>query len=701
MHLPGKIAACLTSFLTLLPSLANAQAAMRIIGAPSIIRPGSSVTVVVDYQTPIPNNVVISLLDNNYTWKAGTSVAVAAGAGQTGLTLTAPSNLVPNDNFILNGYLDEDTGNWQNPDATAANYSVKVRSSVNANLVDHKVVASNVAPNSPFRFCVSYAATGAKEIKLNIFKGSPGDYSNWRVGVTQTVGAGSGTLFPVEISLTDYAPGNYFAAISLGDAGATSGLVYGSTILLTVDDPTPKTVISPTDLKIRYIGRFKMADPAAPEFDWPGTYIQVNFTGTSLGVKLESPSTVYRYRVFVDGAPLPDIVASVAGNQTYTVATGLANGTHSVEIHKKNEDDWDIQTTKFRGFVLDQGASLVEPDAAPTRKILVIGDSYTVGYGASYTGSARSSASHSEKLAYDDTYVAYGPQIARHYGADYQIIARSGIGVYCKNNSISPDDSMRNRYDNTHFGSESPAYAMSSFVPQLIIINLGINDFATWSKPSAPTQEQFETAYKSLIDSLRGHYPGAKFLLVTQASAPAAWHAYVQNVATAQSAAYQHVALSSSDLGLDWHPNIQGQTRIANALIAALDAVPGGAWETLSSWRTTHFGSPANSGAGADLADPDGDGTPNLIEYACGTAPDSAASRPETPVSIAGDRLAISFDRLRADLIYTVQASNDLAEWLDIATNPGALGESVTVVDSQLLSTTPRRFLRLKVTPSL
>src|SRR5436190_2232519 len=33
-------------------------------------------------------------------------------------------------------------------------------------------------------------------------------------------------------------------------------------------------------------------------------------------------------------------------------------------------------------------------------------------------------------------------------------------------------------------------------------------------------------------------------------------------------------------------------------------------------WRLLNFGSAANSGVGADLADPDGDGITNLMEYA-------------------------------------------------------------------------------------
>jgi hypothetical protein len=42
---------------------------------------------------------------------------------------------------------------------------------------------------------------------------------------------------------------------------------------------------------------------------------------------------------------------------------------------------------------------------------------------------------------------------------------------------------------------------------------------------------------------------------------------------------------------------------------------------TLASWRQMYFGSPDNSGPGADHADPDNDGVENLVEYAFGFIP--------------------------------------------------------------------------------
>ncbi len=124
------------------------------------------------------------------------------------------------------------------------------------------------------------------------------------------------------------------------------------------------------------------------------------------------------------------------------------------------------------------------------------------------------------------------------------------------------------------------------------------------------------------------------------------------------------------------------------------------------SWRQTHFGTTANSGPAADDADPDGDGLPNLLEYALGGDPVSAASTPWPAVRVTnsgGERLALDFTRI-ADpaLTYTVEASVNLTDWTTIwsSTGAGNVAGPVTITDTVVLEpATPRRFLRLRVSP--
>ena len=120
----------------------------------------------------------------------------------------------------------------------------------------------------------------------------------------------------------------------------------------------------------------------------------------------------------------------------------------------------------------------------------------------------------------------------------------------------------------------------------------------------------------------------------------------------------------------------------------------------LQKWRSTYFGASDNSGSAADSADPDHDGIPNLIEYATGSLPTTAASALPPQAGVAGNTLAITFHRI-ADptLTYQVWASSNLSDWgaSPIWSSTGAANTAGEVTVTDVLSNQPRRFLRLKV----
>ena len=65
------------------------------------------------------------------------------------------------------------------------------------------------------------------------------------------------------------------------------------------------------------------------------------------------------------------------------------------------------------------------------------------------------------------------------------------------------------------------------------------------------------------------------------------------------------------------------------------------------------------------LADPDVDGSANLLEFGLGSDPLNEASRPQPQASSDGANVTLAFTRPRAalGLIYTVETSNDLLMW--------------------------------------
>lgn len=156
----------------------------------------------------------------------------------------------------------------------------------------------------------------------------------------------------------------------------------------------------------------------------------------------------------------------------------------------------------------------------------------------------------------------------------------------------------------------------------------------------------------------------------------------------------------SSQVSIAGTPSFTWSDPLGSSLSASFStATPGQIRLTLQTplqvWRQAAFGS---SNATSDLLDSDSDGVSNLLEYALGTNPASAASVSTPSLQSTGTNLQLSFTRI-ADpyLTYTVQGSSDLLGWTDVWSGSGVAGP-VTVTDSVSLSSNPRRFLRLRVT---
>ena len=145
------------------------------------------------------------------------------------------------------------------------------------------------------------------------------------------------------------------------------------------------------------------------------------------------------------------------------------------------------------------------------------------------------------------------------------------------------------------------------------------------------------------------------------------------------------------------------------------------AWTPLkpfAKWQNANFGSNAgNAAVAGPTANPSGDGIANLMKYALGLNPNTASVAGLPAVTVTGGYLRLQFNRNTAatDIVYEVQASNDLttaAAWTSIATRTAgatawttqgstvADGGSgpVTVTDATAASGASKRFLRLKVT---
>ena len=101
----------------------------------------------------------------------------------------------------------------------------------------------------------------------------------------------------------------------------------------------------------------------------------------------------------------------------------------------------------------------------------------------------------------------------------------------------------------------------------------------------------------------------------------------------------------------------------------------------LESWRQTYCGTTETSGVYANNADYDNDGVENLVAYALGVNPTSGAGTAVLPVKVLNDtnpllsdRLVLSFNIANpnpGDITYLVEASDDLVNWITVASKAG------------------------------
>ncbi|HXI70310.1 MAG TPA: LamG-like jellyroll fold domain-containing protein [Verrucomicrobiae bacterium] len=139
---------------------------------------------------------------------------------------------------------------------------------------------------------------------------------------------------------------------------------------------------------------------------------------------------------------------------------------------------------------------------------------------------------------------------------------------------------------------------------------------------------------------------------------------------------------------------------LADAEVASLAASGG-----YASWVAAAMPG-VSAGLSSSTADPDGDGQPNLIEYAFDTNPLQSDASPFKITSALNGSLRLTFPRRTgfSGLIYTVLKSDDLVSWLPVAegifseTTQPVAGKNVEIVTDQLVNVSGRAFFRIQVT---
>jgi lysophospholipase L1-like esterase len=344
---------------------------------------------------------------------------------------------------------------------------------------------------------------------------------------------------------------------SSGDApGADDAPPSGGDTVTTDDAPAPPELAT-----IHYVGRFTGDN----KFGWSGGGAVARFNGTGISVHIMGGPNLFAG--YVDGALVKTFPQ--ADNAT-VIADSLAPGDHTVEAYRRSEALFNPSI--FMGFSVT-GGDLVPSPYPFAHRMQFIGDSITCGYGDLGVNGTCSLDVNTESEM-----LTYAWLTAHALNAEPHVIAWSGKGMYRQysDHDIPSPDQMPELYERTLPTMADSTWDHTRYVPDVIVINLGTNDWSTGDPGTA-----YEDAYVAFVTHLRTLYPAAEIFCTLgpmQTSAPAL--ARVQDVVTTLADAHVHylafaTQLESDGLGCDSHPSTTTHAKMATVLEQAVRDVTG------------------------------------------------------------------------------------------------------------------------------
>jgi lysophospholipase L1-like esterase len=325
--------------------------------------------------------------------------------------------------------------------------------------------------------------------------------------------------------------------------------------------------VSHKDPGLRYVGRWDTRDAGGPRCAWAGSSVAAKFQGTGVNAVFKFAGND-QWQVVIDGQP-SSVILPETGKTVYKAASGLADKEHTIELFKRTEPL--VGTTQFLGLQLAKGKLLPLP-ARPKRRIELVGDSITCGYG-------NESANQNEKFApgTENNYLAYGAVAARALGAEYVAVAWSGKWLF-------GDNAIPLLYDLALPNDPQSKWDFSTWTADVVVVNLGTNDFG----PRNPTEKEWSDAFRAFIKRVRANSPQAHVFLAVGSmmndgyppgrKALSTLRGYNQGIVAALAKEgdkkIHYVEFEPQDqkngIGGDWHPSVKTHKLMADVLVAAI-----------------------------------------------------------------------------------------------------------------------------------
>ena len=256
------------------------------------------------------------------------------------------------------------------------------------------------------------------------------------------------------------------------------------------------------------------------------------------------------------------------GESTFTIATGLAAGTHTFAIY--NQTEACHGTFGVKSVTLD--GTITAAPAESDLYIEFVGDSITAGLGNISSGSV-----NQEKPLWQDATRGWAYKTAQALGADWSIIARSGMFACDGRGAFS----MPTVYPKLRYYSDNSTPYDFARQPDVVVLGLGTNDI--WGTSATNTEQ----GLRQMQTMVRQHNPNAKIVWI-YGMMQSSTDTIIKNLVSSSggaAAGYYALALPYDGAGGQGHPGLAAQTVYANKVTEYLaEILDLGADESPDGW---------------------------------------------------------------------------------------------------------------------
>jgi hypothetical protein len=276
------------------------------------------------------------------------------------------------------------------------------------------------------------------------------------------------------------------------------------------------------------------------------------------------------------------------GKHLYLIPTPFNNG-NFITLLKATEAH--VGEVKFYGVEIAGEKVTDALDVAKTLRIQFIGNSITCGYGNMVSIPAPPAGNpltgfHTEN---QNAYMSYAMQTARKLNAIPMLVSFSGKGMY-RNFDSDTIETMPKIYDRIHLHKvDSPKWDHTQQLPDIIVINLGTNDYFGESQNKPLNDSVFVQTYIQFVERLMGHYPNTKIICANGSMMndgfPEGKKCWTRIQASIQKVQEHFKAKGNTNIytffftpqsapyGEDYHPSLATHTKMAEELSTFIQTV--------------------------------------------------------------------------------------------------------------------------------